>query len=160
MPEQKEFAVVGLPMEVQDAMRNHLPQMMNKLLRDELNKGESAIADNVQLRQDIQRVEKRLDEHGTIARDRRLIKDETDNLKTLLAKVKREQFDLNLTIAQIKLESAEKYAAKLEGCLSGLVRNTAWRETVLATDVIESRSTGDGGFIETKIPTDTKKVAT
>jgi hypothetical protein len=129
MPEQQEFATVGLPMEVQDAMRNQLPQMMNKLLREELAKGEKAIGDLVYSEIQLAKAEKIIDEMRDIKRERAAMKKAHGELELLQTTVQREKDTIDLTKALMGQESSERYAQQLEMTLAGLVRNAEWRKT-------------------------------
>jgi len=138
--EEREFSTISLPNNVQDAMRDNLPNQVSKLLREELEKGANAIAKNAELAKEIQMVEARLDEFGTIKAERRKLKASIKDCGEVLANALRERDLMDLTKCRIGLESAERYANKLETVLAGLVRNTEWRESIHQPEMHKSQT--------------------
>jgi len=156
--EQREFATIALPMNVQEAMRDNLPGQVSKILRDELEKGARAIEEYAVALKEIKELRERKETAASIKRlqgelDRRL---ENCELKEVVQTGRELKNDL--WRSEMALELAQKYADRLETTLAGLVRNTEWRESVHR---FESAFDTDqrGRCVETKTPSDSTKTA-
>lgn len=130
MPDQLEIVTVSLPMNVQDAMRENLPEQVGKLLRGELEKGAKAIQERERYLTDLKKAEALLDEYGDIKAERRAMKKEREALEEQEREITRKSDTLELQRAQLELQAANRYADRLEGTLAGLVRNIEWRDSI------------------------------
>ena len=139
-------------------MRDNLPHQVSKLLREELEKGAKALSDNAQLLEEIKAVEKLNDEHGNIKIARRNLKKREDDVKHLETLVYEKNMELNDTILTLRLKFSERYAAKLENTLAGLVRNTEWREEIQRTNG-DTRFNSDGSTVPVETSRTTTKEA-
>lgn len=157
MQEQSEFSAVSLPNNVADAIRDNLPQQVGSLLRELLVKGKRATEENETLKKDNRALDKRVDSMAIIKRAQKDLDDRAEGIQRQETMFYEKSMEFNDTVLTIRLEYAEKYAAKLEGALAGLVRNTEWRESVFRGHTDEYGSNGEISKVE--ISCDTTKTA-
>ena len=119
-----------LPDNVADAMRENLSGEVGQLLRQRLEEGDVAIADNQRLIADLNVARKEIEEAGSLKRQRESIAERTKKLDAETATLERLSRDLVNSKLQHELTTEKAVTKTLQDVLMGLVRNTAWRENV------------------------------
>jgi hypothetical protein len=123
----------SLPMNVQEAMRQNLPSEVGQLLRQQLEEGDAAIAENSSLRAELVKIASALREDNvrkveieTLEKERAALKKERGEVERL----KRDHVRMKL---ETELAAEKRITAILSATLSGLVRNTTFKETVFGS---------------------------
>ena len=151
-----------LPNNVRDALREHLPSQISDMLREELDKGQKAIKENKEYKIHVADLINRLSVFGNLDTERKALNTKRKKIEDIEKDLSQREFDLENTILKEKLEASSRYSLQVEGALSGLVRNTQWRDQVhnfeLSMDT-DYRNDGSGITKETKHPSDSTKTA-
>ena len=119
-----------LSRELTDVLRKQVPEHVSMLLREELEAGAKAKELLEEARKDLLVTQDRLDDakRQVVAQDAfEAAMSELTSREDALAEKETKFKEAEL---QVRLEASERYSAKLESVLAGLVRNVEWRRDV------------------------------
>lgn len=149
----EDLFVATLPKNVQDAMRENLPEQVSRLLREQLEKGEQALEDVADLEAENEQIKRKLEKNAWLDERERGLVAHQETLDEREKELQRQEDTLKLTHTQFQLDAERRLTDALSETLKGLVRNTVYREHKAFahtphTDYI------DGGNVTTHVPSD------
>ncbi len=147
-----------LPAKVAEALRDHIPEELSKMMRDRLAYADRVIDENAELIAKNEKLSREWTEIGNLRAATRENKLSEAALEATREIVDGLQRSLDVERLQIRLDSEMRVSNAFEKVLAGLVRNTQWRESVLEFESEYSTHT-DGTTHDTKVPKETTKEA-
>lgn len=122
-----------LSRELTDVLRKQVPEHVSMLLREELEAGAKAKEQASELMRDLNLTRDMLDD----AKRQVIAQDAFEASMVELTQRENDLAEREARFTEVslrdQLETANKYSAKLEGLLAGLVRNVEWRRDVFDT---------------------------
>jgi hypothetical protein len=127
-PAPTEDRRIPLPMNVQDAIRENLPEHVSTLLRKRLEEADEALAKVEQYKGKLVTANEQLKSQLELVKLKEHIDSKEKELSAREAVVLEDARKIEITMLQIQLDAEKRVSGMFGSALMGLVRNTTFRE--------------------------------